>query len=350
MSRRDVAMLAGLSVLGFGLLLPAVAKSQNDASAKKNINKLKKIGIGFMQASDNTMNSIPHNGGCDEAASFPKINYGWHTPIDPPGSRIGGLFVGTWATMIADFVELGGVMKKTNFDKMMATAPPTTYPDEANWNLNSHVYMCDERKRQGYRSHKNAAGYDGLLTDFAVNAFVNSPAVSYGFPESGYAAGIMQTKCYGDWAAASSRIRIDIIRDGSSNTILVGQKALPPDADLKKVDFKGDEGIFSPGNWSIEKSKKKWGSTGTARGHVCVKNPPKEEPKEYTDGVPWMFRDSELAKDPKNYEMAWGSPFAEGVPFMFGDGTVRFIKYSQRGTVNFARMLYPDDGMVIVND
>jgi hypothetical protein len=38
------------------------------------------------------------------------------------------------------------------------------------------------------------------------------------------------------------------------------------------------------------------------------------------------------------------------VLFLWGDGKVSLLKYTQRGTANFARMLYPSDGAVVTFD
>src|SRR5207244_11472310 len=87
---------------------------------------------------------------------------------------------------------------------------------------------------------------------------------------------------------------------------------------------KGDQGIFSPGNWSLKDKTKTLVSTGTARGHVVVADPPAENQKEYPKkgGVPWLYRESELTGDPlPPYELACGGPYEGGVLFMFGDGT-----------------------------
>ena len=67
-----------------------------------------------------------------------------------------------------------------------------------------------------------------------------------------------------------------------------------------------------------------------------------------------MFRDTELTQTSApgygRYVESFGGPFSGGVLFMWGDGTVRSINYNQRGSVNFARMMYPNDGQVAAFD
>jgi len=196
------------------------------------------------------------------------------------------------------------------------------------------------------------------VTDYAINWFINAPPTDYqnftlNPPRSGFAMGQASITGNGNWAAPQNRATVQGLADGSSNTILVGGKAVPPTiGNNNGVGMNGgDEGIFSPGTWNPPAAII---STGTARGHNVSAAPPQvnqSAPGTANNvGYPWMFRDTELATTGAVGFIRWtesfGGPFSGGVLFMFGDGTVRNVNYNQRGSVNFARMMYPSDGQV----
>jgi hypothetical protein len=351
--------------------VPALAKTRADDNRNKTTNNLKQIGLAFHNHND-TNNCLPNNGGANDADALKEVNYGWHHPQMRNS--------GTWATQILSFIEQDPLFRNNAFQGVEPPGVPEQYPNGALWQVTVKNYVCPERDRSGFKTKTGKGCYPGIVTDFAINAFLNAPPTAW-VPINGqnaFAKGELKPGTNGDWAATQSKMTIQGIQDGSSNTILAGEKALPPGLFNSNVSFenveqiayskapvpqggesilgsKGDEGIFSPGNWSLKDGKKTLTSTGTARGHVVVANPPNANQKEYPKGggVPWMYADSELTGDAEKlppYELAWGGPFKEGVLFLWGDGKVSLLKYSQRGTANFARMLYPNDGAVVTFD
>lgn len=362
MKRIDLLALASGTLLLIGLGLPAIARQNQKSNRAKSINNLKQVGLAFHNYHD-AMASFPHNGGANTEGDLANVNYGWHSPNTRDS--------GTWATLILPYLEQDTLFKDCVFK---GVAPPKLpeYPDDKLWKAEVKTYLCAERGRAGFSTSRENGGFPGPVTDYAVNAFLNSPPQLYGGPgNDGFARGEVKPGTNGDWAAANRKASFAGITDGTSNTIMLGQKALPgtrkaeapknspEESDCAPVpkdndaSGSGDEGIFSPGNWAIKDGVKTLTSTGTARGHVVVKSPPAQDVKEYPKdgGVPWMYEDSELAgATPPPYLTAWGGPFKEGVLFMFCDGSVHTLKYTMKGTVNFARILYPADGNVVTLD
>src|SRR5207253_1171987 len=123
-----------------------------------------------------------------------------------------------------------------------------------------------------------------------INTFINSAPsefTAHGFAKDGGVA-----------VLANSKMTVQGIPDGSSNTIIVGGKALPPSVAANNETAKNwDEGIFSPGNYVAAKEKSTLTSTGTGRGHLIDADAPKEDAKTRPakGGVPWMHSDEELA-------------------------------------------------------
>src|SRR5262249_56798469 len=97
------------------------------------------------------------------------------------------------------------------------------------------------------------------------------------------------------------------ITDGLSNTLFVGEKAY--DATVQEPSWYYDESFFLGG------------SKGTSRG------------------APNLNRDGPGI----NYKDNWGSIHAEGVQFLFGDGSVRLLSYGVDPSI-MAALLPPHGG------
>jgi hypothetical protein len=346
--RADAIIGLLMVVILAGILTSARSRINLDANRSNTINNLKQIGLAFQNHND-TNNCLPNNGGANDADELKKVNYGWHNPNFRNS--------GTWATQILPFLE-ASPFRITGPDGVEPPAVPDRYPADSLWQLEIKYYLCAERGRRGFKTSREKACYPGPVTDFAINVFINSPptvdkTVKSGLTEESlnrFARDDGTPAQNGDWAAAQSKMTTQGISDGASNTILLGGKALPLKLFESDEASMGDEGIFSPGNWRMNDKKKTLTSTGTGRGHFVVANPPSVDQTEYPEGggVPWMYRDSELtgegAKLP--YGLAWGGPFKEGVLFLFADGKVRTVTYEQKGTIIFAKMLYPNDGRI----
>ena len=352
MKRIDAFALAVLGLLAAGLTVTA-RSTRTTAQNVQTQNHLKIIGLAFHNYHD--ANGIfAFNGGADDAASLKANNYGWHRH-DVRDS-------GTWATQILPYIEQEPLWKAAEFTGVEPPELPK-YPDDKIWQVSVKEYLLAGRGRHGFKTNSEKGNFPGPVTDFALNIFLN--ARPDGYDANGYA---IAPGSSGDWAAGNNKSRFAAVSDGLSNTILVGGKALPPQVKAATKDCddsecapvpaaangdaakNGDEGIFSPGNWKLEDKGKKLISSGTGRGHIVVKAPPnepKENPKD--GGVPWIYKDSELAgKDATDlWPTAWGGSFEDGLLVVICDGSVRTVKYSQKGTVNFARMLYPADGGVV---
>jgi prepilin-type processing-associated H-X9-DG protein len=113
---------------------------------------------------------------------------------------------------------------------------------------------------------------------------------------------------------ASPKLKLDDFKDGVSNTILIGEKAINDSQITSGDSFFGDEPVFSGGSW------------GTARGGTSI------------------VRDG-----PSNGGNDWGSPFSGGANFAFGDGSVRFVPFIAPTNVamrqNFRTLLTPKGGV-----
>lgn len=339
-----LVVIAIIAIL-IGLLLPAVQKVREAAARSSSTNNLKQIGLAFQHHND-VYNRLPTNGGCNDPAKKVSINYGWHNPNFSDS--------GTWATQIGAFLEQDALVKNNVIVATSTTATPAWFSAPAStsfWQVTIKNYNCPGRGRSGFKSDATSGNMPGVMTDYAINAFIHAPPTAYN-PTTGFAQGAVGIGTNGDYAAGQSRMTVQGITDGSSNTILVGGKALPPSIASNNIGKDGDSGIFSPGNgWDITSTTTKTlnvNGSGTSRGHQMTATASSASVTTPTVGYPWLFRDTELSGSSPNTQWHWqfGGPFSGGVLFMFADGTVRSIAYNQRGTVNLARLMYPSDGQV----
>ncbi|CAN5301862.1 hypothetical protein BH11PLA2_BH11PLA2_31660 [soil metagenome] len=330
-----LVVIAIIAIL-IGLLLPAVQKVREAAARSSSTNNLKQIGLAFHSHND-TANYLPYNGGLNAGAPAVEvtgINYCWHNPNRRDS--------GTWASQILPFIEQDPLFRNVIPTATAYTLPAWFASNPTLWQITVKTYNCPGRGRQGYKS---GTGITGIMTDYAINWFLNSSPTTYAFTgvQNYYA------KSGGNPFVGNSRLTIQGVQDGSNNTILVGGKALPPSVAANNNFVAGDEGIFSPGTLT---SPGVGTSTGSARGHSIGSPAANINYTVVTAGVPWMFRDTELSGSSPNirWRDSFGGPFSGGVLFLWGDGTVRSVNYNIRGTFNFARMMYPSDGAVVVFD
>jgi len=113
---------------------------------------------------------------------------------------------------------------------------------------------------------------------------------------------------------AGLRLDRGAVKDGLSNTVLVGEKALDPRS-------------FDTGSWYWNEPVFSGGSGGTDRWGTAI------------------MADGEGTAFPTN----WGSSHDAAALFLFGDGSVRQLPFGLNGDVVFA-LLTPDGGETVSPD
>lgn len=264
-------LLVVISIIGMlmSLLLPAVQQSRESARRITCANHLKQIGLALAGV-ENAHGVLPGNGGWDKKQQIKSVGGTTFTPSttdlgtgstthwgvgDPQlGPRTQ---TGSWAYSVLPYLERSD----------MFAAPQ-------GWTVPVSLYICPSRRR--------------------VQAYGVSPQDAYGKYEGGgwswgkidYAANamIVQTrpKC---WPIAA-------IVDGTSQTILAGEKAFDP-------WFESDS------SWYWDEPFFLGGSGSTARGG----------PRVLPDGSGPGFKGN------------WGSAHPAGAHFVLADGSVRLLPY-----------------------
>jgi prepilin-type N-terminal cleavage/methylation domain-containing protein/prepilin-type processing-associated H-X9-DG protein len=295
-----LVVIAIIAVL-IGLLLPAVQKVREAANRMSCQNNLKQIGLA-MHSHHDSLHYFPSNGGHLGTDSDPYklttkgtlTNARWGL-ADP--KKVGRDQPGSWAFAILPWVEQENVFRAA--------------PDNGTHGVPIAIYICPSRrpvrawnipvpepilKGDGTDANRvdDAEGRNPWSsTDYAGNAFViaNRPRVT----------------------------TIADIKDGTANTILVGEKALEPRH-------------YDSGSWWWNQPVFSGGSGGTNRGGTSLN---RDHPPPPTR--PYYFEDQ------------WGSAHPGGVQFLFCDGSVRSIAYSISRT-EFRKLLTPQGGEVIDTD
>lgn len=282
-----LVVIAIIAVL-IGLLLSAVQHARESASRIACANNLKQIGLALQMHHD-TYGVLPSNGGWDgqqwilslngqrtyvtvQDATLPFIFYwGVGSPGLSPAAQ-----TGSWAYSILPFLEQQNM-----------------YQERA-WMDSVKLYICPSRRTDNpqvphddrYGSY-NGGGWQWGKTDYAANRYVipNRPIC----------------------------LAISDIPDGTSHTVLIGEKAMSP---LN----------YTTGTWYWDEPFFTGGSGGTQR---------------------WG---SQVVHDSRNmgfaYRDNWGSAHTAGAQFVFADGSVQLIPFNTPLAIVLGLMT-PNGGEII---
>jgi len=327
-----IELLVVIAVVGIlvGLLLPAVQSARSAARRAQSANHLKQIGIA-MHLHHDAWGFFPNNGGGpwnsleDYQENFePHLNtptvlteaptWSWPWAFGDP-DKAGREQTGSYAFALLPYLEQESLYNAVN------TANPDGAVPEASYSTTVSIFYIPARRPAIATDVPEVDpvypgwGYDGAglnpwsHTDYAANDQIVVPS------------------WYSNWGKTRA---LRDVKDGSSSTILVGEKALDPDA-------------VEAGSWFWDEPIILGGTGGTAR---CGGRLYRDRPglRELVSGPFDPYQDGGSCGGGN-----WGSPDPGAVQFLMGDGSVRGIKYSVEFDV-MEHLIKPRDGAVLSGD
>jgi len=321
-----VELLVVITIIGIliSLLLPAVQAAREAARRAQCANHLKQLGLGML----NLESAHGH---------FATGGWGWFWVGDPERG-VGLRQPGGWIYNVLPFIEqealhqtAAGLTGTAKEDKLaeMCSVPVATF-------------NCPTRRRTlQYPCNKWSYTYDpynatgpielGGKTDYAANAgdLCGGQAVQYGRGPLTYAEGDdpdywtglgSPSTRYTGVSYLRSEVLMADVRDGSSNTILLGEKYLNPDHYATGT---------APGdNWHLFH-----GFDGDSFCSGCINW---QGPKPDQPGL--VLGDGGIG--------VWGSAHPSGANFVFCDGSVHSISYGSDAET-LRRLCHRRDGLAI---
>ena len=263
-----VELLVVMAILGIviGLLFPAVQRAREAASRIRCVNQLRQMGIALHGHHD-TFGALPGNGGWDESQQIPDVDGNMTYISTTDEKNVEGPVIYYWG--VGDPAKMGPEQPGSWAFSILPLIEQNAIFQQREWTAAVELYACPSRRPaiplpvpliDEYGSYESG-GWAWGRTDYTANALVvpNRPDV----------------------------VRFAQITDGTSNTLLVGEKSMDPKDYLS-------------GTWYFDEPFFSGGSAGTAR-----------------DGTK-VLRDAPGV----NFQNHWGSPHLGVCNFLFADGRV----------------------------
>jgi prepilin-type N-terminal cleavage/methylation domain-containing protein len=279
-----VELLVVIAIIGLlvALLLPAVQRAREAANRASCLNNLKQVGLALQNFHD-ANRFFPTNGGpapqqakviATKSGSFNTF-WGLANASSRPEDQ-----TGSWAYSILPFIEQNNVVEKSAHDMGIPT------------------YRCASRRRA---ASVPVPAADPVFSGVSYTSGGLNPWSTTDYAGNGYL--LINRWPAGGVPVAGRPMSIQQVKDGLSNTILVGEKAL---------DRRG----FDTGGWYWNEPVFSGGSGGTARWGTAIIGD--------GNGTP--------------FPPHWGSSHIGSALFAFGDGSARSLRFGTHGGVVFALM------------
>ncbi len=304
-SRRGFTLIELLVVIAIiailiGLLLPAVQKVREAAARMSCSNNLKQLGLGVHNHHDTT-GFLPHGGtGWDRAPAY--VNPGTPYGLKDQGC---GLFF-----HLLPFIEQDNLYKGSgtaNVDAASNRARATSVK----------TYLCPSKGGPNPRAFTGGSWYGpGGTQTFAQTDYAGSQGTNnngaIAFHQANWSG--WPAPAPGSFTPANDMINIAALVDGTSSTIVIGEKRLNR---MALSNFAGDDNEGYTSGWD----------------HDVIRNTNNPPLPDAVSG---------------DGQQRFGGPHSGGFLALFGDGSIKFINYSVDVTT-FQRLGQRNDGNVVSN-
>jgi len=295
-----VELLVVIAIIGVlvALLLPAVQQARESARRMQCTNNLKQIGLAMHNFHD-TYGKFP-NGGRD----------GHHlSEATTVCCRSRTVYGFNWSYHILPFMEQSNVHELAN-ESMDPAQGQNAYNTGENLVANSPItaYYCPTRRSP------TPHGGGAFRADYAGNGGERSTSGFRESPNRGHRGVIRQHDTVGH------KLTIERIRDGSSNTIMVAEKALNDSAHGTEG---GDNERWSNSGWDEDAIRH-----GAHASGIGLPPIPDNDAPDANNG--WAFGRPELSISGQftRWHPYFGSSHSGGINACMADGSVRFIAFN----------------------
>jgi len=353
-----LVVIAIIAIL-VGMLLPAVQKVRDAAARSQCQNNLKQIGIALHNFAGNYSGQLPaaliHSGrttqsqvtaGTVQLYTGPEVSY--------KGAAQWQVYNHTGFVAILPQMEQGPLFAQYNYQNIVSSSvgnptvnplgpDPTPNPNRTVAQTPVKTYMCpsDDLPNQWNTAPRTQTFYEG--DQFQRGSYLFSTGVF--------------TDYDADWGSTSSDIRrgafgnngaanIGRIRDGTSNTLMVGESATQ-----RRKTYNGYGPFWGAGTHTAVHGRVVYNSSSAmnaANNATSV--------TAYNNPVPpnsnWMINAQyQTTSTPPNAVYAWvfSSNHSGGANFVFCDGSVRFLRDSM-DYIALCAMAYIADGSTYATD
>ena len=306
-----LVVIAIIAIL-IGLLLPAVQKVREAAARMKCGNNLKQLGLAAHNFHD-TYGWLPPQNIANEDTVFNAKNGNTLFSIRPNA-------VATWAVIILPFIEQGNAYKLWDLTVLAALQSP------AATQVQVPTYQCPSYP-QAVLSDSSDAQPGGLSCYAACTGTQtdNDGAMADGalpVPGVDMIQGNQQTFRLLKWRGTLS---ITQITDGTSNTLLFGEKHIRPSAMRGKQE---DRSVY----YSSQNTSRRMAGLDSTTGNVHRLCPPGVE-----NNTPGYTQTN----------FSFGGPHSGVVQFVFADGSVHPIRFEVDPVTVLTLLAKRSDGQVI---
>jgi prepilin-type N-terminal cleavage/methylation domain-containing protein len=346
-----LVVIAIIAIL-IGLLVPAVQKVREAAARTQSVNNLKQIALAFHSYHD-ANRELPHNG-CAYYDSWDWSGAPWSGNLLPdPRWAI----CCTWPYRLLPFIEQQNLYQSYNL-----TTPIPVYLDPSRPGTGISVNQGGQTYKPNVTPY-NTGGPDafntwGQVVDYAANGMLIGSGMNTTPPGPYSSANWSNHKtmpCF--------HRKITGVTDGTSNTIMVGTKALATNMYNQRgtIRFTATNGLLIRGDDYPITCADWWGYDSIhshLRGHGPDSDCDMAEPVGSGVAVPGQVFGLHnwwgpvgpygVVKDAPDITVfnLWGSPYSGGAPIAMADGSVRMIGYEVANTI-VRSLCTPNGGEVI---
>ena len=326
-----LVVIAIIAIL-IALLVPAVQKVREAAARTESTNNLKQLALAFHNHHD-TMKFFPYNG-TDQYTCWnwgPPWGGAGNQPIPAPKLAQGC----SWAYQTLPYIEQMGMYNSFNFNTPIKVLND---PGRFNTGLTAKQYGNNLTWTTGAG---DGIAQTGPVSDYAPNAMVIGSGMN---TDSNFQ--------YGPWAGPASgwskfSRRLNSIMDGSSNTILIGIKAMATQTYARRGPGQftmsngatrdtNDPPISAAGIWTAEMSLRancpdtiNWYAGNNPNNTLYVDYIPGNTYKINPGWTSWFGSTFTVVRDAPDLD-SWnrfGAPYTGGCLFAMCDGSVKMVAY-----------------------